>query len=275
MKYIFVLISLLATCFAAVADNIDSLEIATTPLQEVAATTPEPPITPDALWDSANTAYINSDFASAVELYGAIEQQGFVSPKLFYNLGNAYYKLDDMARAILYYQRALLHSPNDQDTLYNLGVAQSQIKDQIEEMPEFFVRKWSRSIARMLDCTGWTILSLLSLSLLLASLLAFFLSPSISMRKSSFGVGLFVALIGCIATLYALDERRELLDHNSAVVMSQSISIKSSPDRSATDLFMLHSGTTVQIIRSLDDWHEIIIADGKKGWIEKRRVEKI
>ncbi|MFI3324130.1 MAG: tetratricopeptide repeat protein [Rikenellaceae bacterium] len=275
MKYILVLFSLLASIFSVVAAPIDSLEVAPSPQIEEATDATQAPIKPDTLWDSANTAYINGDYSAAVALYGTIEQQGLVSAKLFYNMGNAHYKLDDMARAILYYQRALLLSPNDEDTLYNLGIAQSQIKDQIEVIPEFFVRKWSRSVARMLDCTGWTILSLVALVALLAALLAFFLSGSIAMRKWSFGVGLLAAVIGCAATLYALDDRRELLDHNSAVVMSQSISIKSSPDRSATDLFMLHSGTTVQIIRSLDDWHEIVIADGKKGWIESRRVEKI
>ncbi len=274
MKYILVLFSLLASIFSAMAAPADSLEVTPSP-QAVAEQATEAPIKPDTLWDSANTAYINGDYRAAVALYGSIEEQGLVSAKLFYNMGNAHYKLDDMARAILYYQRALLHSPNDEDTLYNLGIAQSQIKDQIEVIPEFFVRKWSRSVARMLDCTGWTILSLAALVALLIALLAFFLGGSITMRKWSFGIGLLAVVMGCAATLYALEDRRALLEHNSAVVMSQSISIKSSPDRSATDLFMLHSGTTVQITRSLDDWYEIVIADGKKGWIESRRVEKI
>ncbi len=275
MKYILVLFSLLTTSLCVAATTVDSLQLDLSPQAEQEQGSDETIIAADSLWDSANTAYINGDYSAALEFYGAIENQGFVSSKLFYNLGNAHYKLDDMARAILYYQRALLHSPNDEDTLYNLGVAQSQIKDQIDVIPEFFVRKWSRSVGRMLNCTGWTILSLAALIVLLASLLAFFLSSSFAMRKSSFGVGIFAAIIGCCATLYALNDRRELLEHNSAVVMSQSISIKSSPDRSATDLFMLHSGTTVQIIRSLDAWYEIMIADGKKGWIESRRVEKI
>ncbi|MFR9504255.1 MAG: tetratricopeptide repeat protein [Rikenellaceae bacterium] len=274
MKHIILLFSLLAISFAAAADGVDSLALApeqvTTDIMEVTE-----PILPDSLWDRANTAYINADYSGAVDLYTAIADGGLVSEKLFFNLGNAYYKSDDMARAILYYQKALLISPNDVDILYNLGVAQSQIRDQIEEIPEFFLRRWSRSIARMLDCTGWTILSLVALVALLSSILLFVLSSSVALRKCGFGVGLFAALLCCITTLYALGERREILDHNQAVVMSQSISIKSSPDRSATDLFMLHSGTTVKIIREIDNWFEIVIADGKKGWIESNRVEQI
>ncbi len=201
----------------------------------------------DSLWDSANTAYINGDYDSAVELYTAIADREMVSEKLYFNLGNAYYKRDDLPRAILYYQKALMYAPSDEDIRYNLSVAQSQIRDQIEVVPEFFLRKWSRSVGRMFNSLGWTIISLVALVALLGGLLAFLLSHSIAVRKSGFGVGLFAAIICCISTLYALDERRELLEHNSAVVMSQSIAIKSSPDRSSTDLFVLHSGTTLKI----------------------------
>ncbi|MFI3279771.1 MAG: tetratricopeptide repeat protein, partial [Rikenellaceae bacterium] len=229
----------------------------------------------EATWDSANTAYINGDYAKAIELYTSITEQGLSSDKLYFNLGNAYYKSEDMARAILNYQKALLITPNDADILYNLGVAQSQIRDQIEEIPEFFIRKWSRSIAQTFNCTGWSIISLVALSLILSALILFLLAGSIKLRKVGFGVGLFAAFILLISLHYALEERREILNHNKAVIMSQSIAIKSSPDRSSTDLFVLHSGTTVKILREIDGWFEVVIADGKSGWIESRRVEQI
>ncbi len=273
MRYILLIFSLLSLCtsFAAEqAEPIDSLKTS-----EIVETTAPQATSPESLWDGANTAYVNGSYQSAIELYTEILNSGLSSDKLLFNLGNAYYKLDDMAHAILYYQKALLLSHNDVDIRHNLGVAQSQIKDQIEVMPELFMRRWGRSVGRALSCTGWSILSLIMLIVLLGSILLFALSSSIRLRKSGFGVGLFSAIIFCVATLYALDERRELLEHNNAVVMSQSISIKSSPDRSATDLFMLHSGTTVKILREMDEWYEISIADGKKGWIESRRIEKI
>ncbi|MFR9500306.1 MAG: tetratricopeptide repeat protein [Rikenellaceae bacterium] len=272
MKHLIIIISLLTFTFTARANDVDSLELEPTEVAEVES---ESIIEPDSLWDRANTAYINADYNRAIELYSAIEEQGLSSDKLYFNLGNAYYKTDDIARAILYYHKAKLVSPTDADILYNLSVAQSQTKDQIEAIPEFFLTEWNRSIARIFDCTGWSIISLIALVILLTALLLFLLSPFIRIRKIGFSTGLFAAIIFVMSTLYALGERREQLEHNRAVIMSQSISIKSSPDRSATDLFMLHSGTTVKILREIDQWYEVVIADGKKGWIESKRVEVI
>lgn len=275
MKQFIISISLLTLSLTAAAQT-DSLAAEDTQAQivEQIEQTPEE-ITPDSLWDSANTAYINAKYQDAIDLYSAIQDQGLSSTKLYFNLGNAHYKNDDIARAILYYQKALLISPNDEDARYNLGVAQSQIKDQIEEIPEFFLRRWSRSIGRAMGCSGWTTLSLIALALFFASVLAFLLSGAMRLRKAGFGIGLFAAIIFAVSTLYALSERREILEHNQAVVMSKSISIKSSPDRSATDIFILHSGTTVKILREMEGWYEIVITDGKKGWIEIKRVERI
>ncbi|MFI3333267.1 MAG: tetratricopeptide repeat protein [Rikenellaceae bacterium] len=276
MKHLIVIISLLTLSLSAAAEQVDSLALT---IQSDVEVVEEPVVEAEvgvaALWDRANTAYINASYNNAIEIYHSIEEMGLSSDKLYFNLGNAYYKIDDIARAILYYQKALLISPNDGDILYNLSVAQSQIKDQIEAIPEFFLRSWSRSIGRIFDCMGWSIISLVALAIVLTSLLMFLLSPEIVIRKIGFGVGLSAVIIFTIATLYALDDRREQLDHNKAVIMSQSISIKSSPDRSATDLFMLHSGTTVKILREIDGWYEIVITDGKKGWIENQRVEII
>lgn len=276
MKHLIILFALLTSSLSIwAATDVDSLQIENIEVEVEEATTPQAATTPKAIWDKANTAYINGNYNEAIELYSLIEEQGLSSEIFYFNLGNAHYKNNDIPRSILYYQKALLISPNNSDVLYNLKVAQSQIRDQIEEIPEFFLRRWSRSIATMLGCTGWSILSLVALSVLMIAVLLFLLGGAIRIRKIGFGIGLFALIIFWSSTLYALSERREILEHNKAVIMSQSISIKSSPDNSATDLFMLHSGTTVKILREIDNWYEIVIADGKTGWIESRRVEKI
>ncbi len=272
MKYIIIITSLLALSFSAkgAENKVDSLVPHAVEVENEVEI-----IEPDSLWDQANTAYINSQYGDAIELYNSIEKQGLMSDKLYFNLGNAHYKNEDIAKSILYYQKALLISPNDEDIKYNLQIVQSQIKDQIEVIPEIFVYRWNRSISHIFNGTGWTIISLIALSIFFGAAIVFLLSNSIAFRKSGFGVGLFAIVIFIASTLYALGERDEIINHNQAVVMSRSISIKSSPDRSATDLFMLHSGTTVKIIREIDDWSEIVIADGKKGWIENKRIERI
>ena len=116
---------------------------------------------------------------------------------------------------------------------------------------------------------------LVLLACALALFLVYLLAQRLSLRKAGF-YGTVVAVLLCmLTTWFALGERREMLDDTSAVVMTASTAVKSSPDKSSTDLFVLHEGTVVTITNRLDDWCEVVIADGKKGWLECRKIETI
>ncbi len=269
MKKIIALLTLALLSPVVMADEIDSL------LLEPHSDEPITLIVPDSLWDSANTAYINEDFDGAMDIYNTIIERGMLSDRLYFNMGNTYYKQGNISKAILYYQKAKKLSPADDDILYNLKVAQAQTKDRIEQVPEFFLKSWNRSIESLFGCTGWTILSLVGLVALFGSVLLFLLSSNIRVRKSGFGVGILALILTITSTIYASSQRQYMLEHNSAVVMSRTLSVKSSPDRAATDLFVLHEGTTVDIVQRLGDWCNITIADGKKGWVEAKRIEII
>ncbi len=269
MKKIITLLCIALLSPAVMANGVDSL------LMEPHSDEPQAVMVPDSLWDRANTAYINEDFDGAMQIYNSIVERGLLSEKLYFNMGNTYYKQGDVARAILYYQKAKKLSPADDDILYNLRVAEAHTKDRIEQVPEFFLKSWSRSIESLFGCTGWTILSLVSIAILFASILLFLLSSNIRLRKSGFGVGILALLLAITSTIYASSQRQYMIEHSSAVVMSRTLSVKSSPDRAATDLFVLHEGTTVDIVERLGDWCNITIADGKKGWVEAKRIEVI
>ncbi len=259
----------------AMANITDSLGVAP---QEESEQTPSVEITTqdaDVLWSKASEAYINEDYTTAIELYNAISSQGLLSSRLYYNMGNAYYKSGQIGKAILYYKKAHKLSPADEDIHYNLEIAQAQTKDNIEEVPEFFLKQWSHRIASLMDSTWWTILSIVALILALASVLVFLLSQDIKARKWSFSTALLSLVVAAVSLIYASAQRTYMLEHNEAVIMSSSVSIKSSPDKSATDLFLLHEGTTVHVTERLDNWCNITIADGKKGWIEAKRIEII
>lgn len=231
--------------------------------------------TPDRLWDRANTAYINGDYHGAVELYEALVAQGLGSVKLYYNLANSYFKDDRLGKAILFYHRAQRMAPGNDDIRYNLNVAEARTKDKIDQIPEFFLAKWIRDVRHMMSCTAWSLFSLVVLAAALGLFLLYLLASRMTLRKVGF-YGTFVAfLLFVVSSWFALGERREMLDDSQAVVMAASAAVKSSPDKSATDLFVLHEGTLVEISNSLDGWCEVTISDGKKGWLEARTIETI
>ncbi len=266
-KYILTIVALVCCAVVSAQEPSDSLS----------GTEPVPVLEPtaDSMWDAANTAYINGNFREAAATYELILAQGLSSVKLYYNLANACFKEGQLGKSILYYHRALRLAPGNDDIRYNLSVAEARAKDNIEEIPEFFLTTWMRDLRHTMSCTAWGIMSLTALVAMLALFLVYLLAQRISWRKTGFYGTLAAGVLLALSGWFAAGERREMLDRSQAVVMHASISVKSSPDKSSTDLFLLHEGTVVTITGELDSWSEIVIADGKKGWIESRVIEAI
>lgn len=242
---------------------------------EAPETLPAEAASADDLWEQANNLYTKGEFAAAAEMYERILGEGLFSDKLYYNLANAYFRTGENTKAILFYNRALLIAPNDEDIRYNLAIAESQTKDSIEEVPEPFLKHWTRTLRNSLDELTWTILSLVMAGLVLALVVTFLLAHSTGIRKGAFFGAAAAVLLCIVATSFAASQRRAMLNREEAIVMSTAASVKSSPDRAATDLFVLHEGTKVKIVGTLDRWSEVVIADGKKGWIESDKIERI
>lgn len=197
-----------------------------------------------ALWEQANAAYNSGDYAQAQSLYEAIAAMGLQSAPLYYNMANAYFKQDDVAHAILYYHRALRLEPADEDIRHNLEYAEQSTKDIIDEIPEFFLFAWMRSLRDVMGGNAWTLLSLLLLVVTLATAIVYLLAQRLSVRKMGFYVMAVCGVLFVVTTAFAMSARGVVKNHSEAVIMSSSVSIKSSPDRSSTELFVLHEGTT-------------------------------
>ena len=180
-----------------------------------------------------------------------------------------------MAEAILYYNRALRLAPADEDIRHYLEYAEQSTRDVIEEIPEFFLTSWMRSVRNTMSGNAWTILSLVVLVMTLAAALVYLLAQRLSLRKVGFYIMVVCGVLFVASTSFAISSRNEAVKQSEAVVMSSSVSIKSSPDRAATELFVLHEGTTVVVGEQIDGWVEVRIADGRKGWIEEGRIERI
>ena len=277
MKRLFIILSLsilsAMVCFAqsespaeqTVAQNTEQTPAATQPMSS----------NPDELWQVANTAYNAGNYAQAEECYTRIVEQGLHSAALYYNLANTHFKQDELGKALLYYNRALRLRPNDEDIRHNLEYAEQSTKDSIEKIPEFFLKTWIKSLRGALSCTAWSILSLVMLVAALSFGLIYLLAQRLSLRKTGFYLMSVTALLFIVTTAFAWSERNMLVERSEAIIMNSAVSIKSSPDRSATELFVLHEGTKVTIGEAIDGWAEVRIADGRKGWIEEERIERI
>ncbi|MBR2032157.1 MAG: tetratricopeptide repeat protein [Alistipes sp.] len=226
-------------------------------------------------WEAGNRAYIEGNYDKAIEEYTAILDGGEYSMKLYYNLANAYFKAGANGKAILYYNKALRIAPSQEDIRHNLALAEAQTKDRIAVIPEFFLNRWLRTLRNSMSCTAWSVLSLVWFGVLLAFGVLFLLASQVRWRKVGFYGALCAFVLFVATTSFAVSSRNDMLSHNEAIVMGTAISVKSSPDRSATDLFVLHEGTKVKVLAEVDEWVEVVIADGKKGWTERKNIEEI
>jgi tetratricopeptide (TPR) repeat protein len=230
---------------------------------------------PDALWAAANSAYNTGEWDKALANYKIIADKGLESAALYYNMANTYFKKGDIAHSILFYHRALRLAPADEDIRHNLEYAEQSTRDIIEQIPEFFLTSWMRTVRNTMSGNAWTLLSLALLAMTFVAGIIYLLAQRLRLRKLGFYVMAACGILFIASTSFAISSRSEMVSGKEAVVMSSSVSIKSSPDRAATELFVLHEGTTVKVGEKIDGWVEIRIADGRKGWIEESRIERI
>ena len=278
MRLLTIIFSLLISVSAIAQDGaVQGATEQAAPQATAAEPTATEPTTTDAeaLWDMANTAYNEGNFEKAAATYEQILAQNLHSAALYYNLANAYFKQGELGKALLNYNRASRIAPGDEDIRHNQEYAEKMTKDSIEKIPEFFLTTWLRSVRGAMSCTAWTVLSIVMLAVALVMALLYLLAQRMSLRKVGFYTMAMALLLFVATSIFAISERNQLVGRSEAIVMSTAASVKSSPDRSATELFVLHEGTKVSIGATTDGWAEVRIADGRKGWIEDKRIERI
>jgi len=223
----------------------------------------------------ADSAYIRNDFTTAIQIYEMILRTG-ESADIYYNLGNSYYKIGDIAKAILNYERALILKPANKDIRSNLEIARAKTVDKVTDVPELFFITWLKSITNSMGIQSWAIIAISFFLLFIVSIYFFFFSTKIVARKTFFILALFFLVFCVIANISAAFQRMVRLNRMNAIIISPSVTIRSTPNDNGTSLFILHEGRKVFIKDdSMKDWKEIQLEDGNVGWVKKNDLEVI
>jgi tetratricopeptide (TPR) repeat protein len=213
------------------------------------------------------TYFTAGSYDKALQVWTEIYKTGYRSANLAYNIGNAYFKLNNIPSAILYYERAYLLKPGDENINYNLQVARTLNVDRFQEIPELFFIKWYNFVSLSLSSDTWARFSIITFIIFLLFLSLYIYSAR--HRNKVFGFWFALLFIFLSLSTLALTVRNKSLVYNShkAIITSPLISGKSSPDKSGNDLFVLHEGTKVTIEDEVGEWLEIRLSDGNKGWV--------
>jgi len=227
------------------------------------------------MFKKANDFYKEGKFDEAVKNYEKVIANGFESSSLYYNLGNSYYKQNLFSKAILYYEKAKAFDPSNKDIAFNLELAQIRVVDKIDAIHDNQIVVWSRMIVKLMSSNNWAITSIVSFILFILLLSLFLFSRNMGLKKTGFGLGVAALIISVATFFFAMHQKNELLNRDTAIILSPTVTVKSSPDKSGTDLFILHEGVKVNVEDSVIGWKEIKIADGRVGWIESLSIESI
>jgi hypothetical protein len=216
----------------------------------------------------ADSAYIQGDYLTAIDIYqSVIENQG-VNATLYMNLGNCWLKRDEIAKAILYYERAYLLDPSDPDIRFNLDLARTKTVDKVNAVNQLFIVVWFKKLLAVLDVNGWAVMTviLFALTIILTGVLLF--SKKSGLRKISFSFSVFFLLLSILSFIFATTQMGNIRERDTAIIMSPSVTVKSTPTSAGTDLFIIHEGRKVKILdSSMKEWVEIRLEDGNTGWI--------
>jgi len=224
------------------------------------------------IMQTANEYYKNNCYQLAIEEYNKLLLDGFEGTSLYYNLGNAHYRLGKIGYAILYYEKALKISPNDEDVLHNIALAKLNLKDKVDTLPPFFIFNLWEGLLSAFSVSGWTIIVYIFFILSLLSIVAYFFSRSLAQQRLSFFSGISLVAILILSIILLVVKINKEFNVKDGIIVESLLIVKSSPDYSAKDSFQIHEGLKVRVEDNVDDWVKIRLDDGKIGWIAEKSV---
>ena len=232
-------------------------------------------INADSLFRLGNELYQQEKYEQNIETYLKITDKGYESAPLYYNLGNAYFRSNKLGKARLYYERALLLDPSDEDIRANLEHLESLLTDRFEIVPELFIKRWFNSLVYSFSSNVWLIVCLVFFGVFLLSASAYIFMPSVRIKKLGFYTGIIMFFLSLISFAFSIKQYHHQKDPGTAIVMEGSLVVKSAPRESGKDLFILHEGAKVWKESEVGEWTEIRISDGRQGWVRVSAVEEV
>lgn len=220
------------------------------------------------LLEKAEKAYDGKKYRLAIESYEKLLAEGYTSYELYYNLGNAYFRNNELGKAIYNYELARKMEPNDEDVRINLAIASSRTIDKIDSKENFFISAVKTNVLSSLSTRSWAWLTVLSM---LAGCVFFFIylsSGGLQMKRASFIVSMVAFAFFLVSYVLGYSATSAKYDNKFAIILSRETKVMNEPTTSATSKFGLHEGTKVQVVRANGDWLLIKLDNGNEGWVK-------
>ncbi len=226
------------------------------------------------LFIEANTLYKNGNYSEAIKLYEEIEASENISSELYFNLGNSYSKLNKVAPSIYNYEKAIQLNPLNQDALNNLIIAKRLTLDRIEELPKSIFQKINKNLFQKFTYDTWAIITIILSVLASLLFLLYYFSYTPSKKRLFFitsTLSFLLLIVGLVITYSQYNQSKNTIE---AIIFSEEAEVKNAPTNDSNEIFILHEGTKVKVLDTVDDWKKIKLADGKTGWMFSKNLKE-
>lgn len=227
----------------------------------------------ETLFEEGNTFYNNGKYNEAIEKYEDIINSDQHSAEVYFNLGNAHYKLNHIAPSIYYYEIALQLDPKDKEVKNNLSFAKNMTIDAIETVPEIGISRFTRKAINIFSFEIWAYLSVFFMILFVILFMTYYFTVRTRTKRFSLVSSLSSILLSLVLLIFAFKKDSIDKKYNPAIVFSQESLVRTDPNLSGEEAFRLHEGTKVQVLDTANNWTEILLVDGKTGWIVSEDIK--
>lgn len=228
-----------------------------------------------AAFQRGNEAFTTKNYERAADIYEQILAKEQVSFELYFNLGNAYFRLNEIPKAILNYERALQIKPHQKDARYNLKLANQRTIDQISTASSFFLIEWWIVWRGFFSSTVWSILAIIAVFTSVLGCLVWLFGESRKKKKIGFLLGVVFFVFGILFGLTAWQRYAYEQNSNMAILFAKETSLKLGADNASPNVLILHEGTKVEILGKTGLWHKVRLPNGEQGWLPVESLVKI
>ena len=226
-------------------------------------------------FDKATTLYQKGDYTQAAAVYSSILKSGKESSALYYNLGNTYYKLNNVPESIYYYEKALQLDPENADAKNNLIFANQMKVDAITPLPKTWVRQLSDGIVGLFSAHTWAILSIIGVFAFVLSFLLYYFVERTALKRTFFSLMLVFLFFAVGSYTLAHFCHKQVSQTQYAILFDKTVRVFSDANAYSSEVMQLHEGTKVEIIEDAKDWVKIRLVNGKTGWTKVSSLRKL
>ena len=229
----------------------------------------------NSLFEKANEAYNAGNYPEAVSRYAEVLKNGEESAELYFNLGNAHYKLNNIAESVYNYEKALLLDPADKAIQNNLEFANNMVIDDIKAVPKSGLSNFVTNAIRIFSFNGWAWIAIAGVVIFAVLFLLYYFSIASKWKRLFFTVAITAVVVSFISLIFAFHLKNVTQNNEFAIVFAEEVPVRNEPNLRGNEIFLLHEGTKVQILNTFQDWVQLELVNGSSGWMLGSELKKL